>query len=233
MFYSKDYIRFIKNSLVNYCYMEYCKEVYNKYESMNDQYVDVLLAYKNEVYIWENVFTNINSLFTYYLHLSVDHLSILNLEDKEVYSQNRLSKTYEQVSFQDYIDEHITFQKVGYREYQNFIKSMKVPEFKNKMIAKYHTDSAIKTLKNHIIYVVNLQLSKQINPATMFTNEEQEDIETNINAIHFFEHLSENNWTTENIDRGMLHTEAASMDIAKFYTIEEISVKNLLHTLFT
>jgi len=234
MSYSQEYIHFIKTFLVNACYMEYCKEVYNKIDIIPDYerqtYKYNLLDYKNEKYIWDNVFNKLGDMFMYYLHLSVDHTSILNLHKKENYSQNRLSTIYEQVTFQDFIDEHVNFQKIGYREYQNFVKSMKMPDFKNKMIEKYYTDSAVRTLKNHLVYIVNLHISKQINIDTMFSDEEINDMDIIINSIPFFEQLSINNWTIEKIETETIHNTANSMKMANFYTIEETTLRKIINS---
>ena len=221
MTYSNDFIRFIKSTLINSCYMEYCKNVYTVADIESQNYKYNFLDYKNEKYIWDNVFNNVNDLLIYYLYLSVDHLDILNIKNKVTYGQNRLSTIYEQVTFQSFIDDQINFQKVGYREYQNFIKSMKEPSFKNKMVDKYRMDTEIRTLKNHIIYVIHLHLAKHLDCSTMFTDEESADMDTMINVIPYFEHLSKNLWTVEDIETGLIHKNSdASVKRINFNSLE-------------
>ena len=205
MSYSQDFIQFIKSILINACYTGYCKQVYASTDIESQNYKFNLMDYKNEKYIWDNIFNNVTDLLNYYMHLSVDHLDILNNQNKVTYTQNRLSNIYEQLTFQSFIDERINFQRVGYREYQSFIKSMKDPSFKNKMADKYRTYMEITTLKNHIVYVIGLHLARQIDCSTMFTHEESADMDTMINAIPYFEHLSKNYWTVEDIETGLIH----------------------------
>lgn len=205
MSYSQDFIQFIKSTLVNACYIGYCKQVYSVADIESQNYKFNLLDYKNEKYIWDNIFNNVRDLLNYYMHLSVDHLDILNTQNKVTYSQNRLSIIYEQLTFQGFVDDQINFQKVGYREYQNFVKSMKEPSFKNKIVDRYRTYMEITTLKNHIVYVIGLHLARQVDRSTMFTDEESADMDTMINAIPYFEHLSKNYWTVEDVETGLIH----------------------------
>lgn len=210
MSYSTEFIQFIKTYLVNSVYTEYCKEVYSKGDIESQNFIGDLLDYKNEVYIWDTAFNRVHDLFNYYLHLSVNHMDALNLQNKITYSQNRLSGIYEQVTFQTFIDDQINFQKIGYREYQNFVKSMKDPEFKKKMVNKYNTHIHIRTLKNHIIYVIHLHLAKQTDYATIFTDEEISDMDTMVNMIPYFEHMAKNRWSIQDIESGNIHMDTDS-----------------------
>ena len=79
--------------------------------------------------------------------------------------------------------------------------------FRNKMVEKFNTDSELKTLKNHIVYVVMLYIMRDINDLATFTSTEITDIDIMINAIPYFEHLSKNQWTIEDIEAGTVHTE--------------------------
>ena len=221
MSYSTEFIQFIKTYLVNSVYVEYCKEVYSRGDIESQNFKSDLLDYKNELYIWDTVFNRVNDLLTYYLHLSVDHMDVLNLQNKVTYIQNRLSGNYEQVTFQTFIDEQINFQKIGYREYQNFVKSMQDPEFKKKMVLKYNTHSHIRTLKNHIIYVIHLHLSKQTDYATIFTDEQTSDMDTMVNMIPYFEHMAKNQWSIQDIESGNIHMDSdTSLKQINFYSLE-------------
>jgi len=232
MSYSQDFIQFIKSTLINTCYMEYCKNVYTVADIESQNYKYNLLDYKNEKYIWDNVFNNVTDLLTYYLHLSVDHLDILNIQNKVTYSQNRLSTIYEQLTFQSFIDDQINFRTVGYREYQSFIKSMKEPSFKNKMVDKYRTYMEIRTLKNHIVYIIGLHLARQVDCSTIFTDEESADMDTMINAIPYFEHLSKNYWTIQDIESGLIHqTMDVSIKKINFNSLESRVLKQITESI--
>ena len=228
MSYSNDFIRFIKSTLINSCYMEYCKNVYTVADIESQNYKYNLLDYKNEKYIWDNVFNHVNDLLIYYLHLSVDHLDILELQEKVTYTQNRLTSNYEQITFQAFIDNQVNFQTVGYREYQNFIKSMQDPRFKKKMVDKYRMDTELRTLKNHIIYVIHLHLAKHLDCSNMFTDEESLDMDILINAIPYFEHLAKNYWTIQDIESGHIHQNAdVSIKKVNFNALESRVIKQL------
>jgi hypothetical protein len=87
------------------------------------------------------------------------------------------------------VDELVNIQKVGYREYQNFIKSMNDYKFKSNLIDKYRVELEIRNLKNYIIYVIQLQLSKEVNYSEYFTTEELQDMDISINPIPYFQRL--------------------------------------------
>jgi len=208
--------------------MEYCKNVYTVADIESQNYKYNLLDYKNEKYIWDNVFNNVNDLLIYYLHLSVDHLDILELQNKVTYTQNRLTSNYEQLTFQAFIDNQVNFQTIGYREYQNFIKSMQEPSFKKKMVDKYRLDTELRTLKNHIIYVIHLHLAKHLDCSNMFTDEESADMDIMINAIPYFEHLAKNYWTIQDIESGLIHqTMDVSIKKVNFNSLESRVIKQL------
>jgi hypothetical protein len=174
--------------------MEYSKQVF---DTGNENYKHNLLEFINDKFIWDTVFYKAHDLLNYYLQINaIDELS---------YPQNRSSTVYEQFTFQQFIDEKVNFQIIGYREYQKFMKSMQDPIFKAKMFDKYQQDNNTKTLKNHLVYVINLYLTKQIWSSTMFSPEEEEDIDFMINAIPYFEYISQNGWSLDQIDSGEIH----------------------------
>jgi hypothetical protein len=174
--------------------MSYCKAIYNDTE---DNYKESLIDSINNKNVWDLIFNNYFELLTYYLHLSVDHLSVLGLKEKTTYTQNRLSTIYTSITFQEYIDGQVSLEKSGPADYQTFIRSMQSPLFKEKMVEKFNVENHMKTLKNHIIYVVKLYISKQINKSTTFTETEMSDIDFMINAIPYFEFLDEKRFYME------------------------------------
>lgn len=180
------YIQFIRSFLINACLMEYTKQVY-EHAKDETSYSYSLLEHKDNKYIWDIIFNKHRDVFRYYQYLSSD----------VSYQQNQMTTTYHQISFQDFIDERITFQMVGYREYQRFIKSMQDVSFKGKMVEKYRVDVQTRSLKNHIIYVVLLCIAKQMGNSTYFTNEEQESMNIELNPTAYFDYLS--NHSQDNI----------------------------------
>jgi hypothetical protein len=192
--YNNEFVRFIKNLLINACYSEYCRQVNHEYSDGNtntSHFKYALIEYKNDKAIWDNVFYKFHDLFIYYLHLSTDYKGILLHQPRIVYEQLHLTSTYLQLTFQEYVDEQINFQKVGYREYMNFAKSMQEYKFKAKMVDKYREDTETRNLKNHLIYIIHLHLSKAVENSKYFTIEEKELMELTINPITYFEYIDE------------------------------------------
>jgi hypothetical protein len=190
-FYSPEYIQFIRACLINACYLDYCKEVYNNVK-VNNIYAYELLIYRNDKTIWDKVFQKNKDVFLYYLELTTDHLSILPKQPHISYSPTQTSNTYEQITFQEFVDERVNLQKVGYREYQTFTRSMTDPNFKKNLIDKYKNDSEIISLKNYLIYVIQMILSKYINNSEFFTVDEVKDMDITMNPIPYFEHQNRN-----------------------------------------
>jgi hypothetical protein len=188
-------------------------------------YKEAIITSKNNKPIWDEVFTGkINNILLYYLHLSADPTNILSdpsILSRITYSQNRLSQTYNPyTSFQEFIDSQVSFQKIGASEYQKFTVSMQTDDsFKQKMIDKYNMDTELKTLKNHLIYVVQLYVRRDMTDS--FTTTEMEDIDLMMNAIPYFEYLTENRWTIEEIANGTIHDDKEySAELGAFYKIE-------------
>jgi len=192
--YTEEFVKFIKNILTSACYSEYCRQVNKTFQDGNSNtayYKYALVEHKNDKAIWDNVFYKLHDLFTYYLHLSTDYKGILLSQPRIVYEQLHLASTYLQLTFQEYVDEQINFQKVGYREYMNFAKSMQEYKFKAKMVDKYREDTETRNLKNHLIYIIHLHLSEAIENSKYFTMEEKELMDLSINPITYFEYLGE------------------------------------------
>jgi len=71
--------------------------------------------------------------------------------------------------------------------------------FRTNLFEKYKRDSEERALKNYAIYVIQLYISKYIRNSTLFSNNEQEDMDTMMNAIPYFEYLAENNISMDDI----------------------------------
>ena len=208
--YSTEYIHFIKTFIINTCYMEYCNQIYEKsclltaHEIDND-YKTLLESNTTNKDIWEKVFNKNNDLIRYYLHLTTNFQNILNELNIVQYNQTQLANVYVQKTFQEFIDK-IEEQKTQYNHTDNeFLISMKNKNFKDKIIDLYQKESYKNTLKNHLIYIIKLHISKQLGKTRFLTHEEQTDIDVMINAVPYFEHLSENGWTIEEINLGTIY----------------------------
>jgi hypothetical protein len=208
--YSTEYIHFIKTFIINACYMEYCNEIYEKsclltaHEIHND-YKTLLESNTTNKEIWEKIFNKNHDLIRYYLHLTTNFQNILNELNIVQYNQTQLANVYVQKTFQEFIDV-IEEQKKQYNNTDNkFMVSMKNKNFKDKIIELYQKESYKNTIKNHLIYIIKLHILKQLGKTRFLTDEEQTDIDVMINAVPYFEHLSENGWTIEEINLGTIY----------------------------
>ena len=136
-----EYILFIKQYIV--------LQTYNKWKIPQDG--------KPVLQVWNEIFHNLHTPLQYLYQLIYHSHSIMDvtftLEDmhKIVTSMYNAPKTYQEKSFQAYVDEKINLQSVGPYDYQIFIKNMTDPEFKKNIHAKYQKDHELNALKNMII----------------------------------------------------------------------------------
>jgi hypothetical protein len=208
--YSPEYIHFIKTFIINACYMDYCNQIYEKsclltaHEIDND-YKTLLESNNTNKDIWEKVFNKNHDLIRYYFNLTTNFQNILSETPLIYYNQTQLANVYKQTTFQEFIDK-IEDEKKQYNHINNkFMNSMKNKNFKDKMVDLYHSETRENTLKNHLIYIIKLHISKQLGKTQFFTDEENNDIDIMINAVPYFEHLSENGWTIEEINLGTIY----------------------------
>jgi len=61
---------------------------------------------------------------------------------------------YKCESFQDFVDRHIDFNKIGAYNYQAFCKSMNDTKFRNEIYQRYETHTKMTKIKNHLIYFI-------------------------------------------------------------------------------
>lgn len=203
--YSSEYIHFIKTFLISACYMEYCNQIYEKSCLLDDDYKTLLETFNNDIDVWEKIFDKNHNLLHYYLHLTTNFQNILNENSSINYNQTQLANVYKQTTFQEFID-IIEEQKKQYNEASNkFMVSMKNKNFKDKMVEIYKNETHENTLKNHLIYIIKLHISRQLGKSRFFTDEEQTDIDVMINAVPYFEHISKNGWTIEEINLGTIY----------------------------
>ena len=181
---NSDYITFIKTFIVNKCVSKYCKKILhqskddNLHEDFQMTYMQNIKKYMYDPDVWSKIMAELYTPIQYLIHLYKTTECDFNTDTENVF----LMKT-----FQEYIDSVITLQKVGPYDYQRFIASMKDPEFKNNMVAKYDDYIFENKIKNYLIYVTNLYLSIKYNDAnvTNFTDLEKLEIENCINIMPF------------------------------------------------
>jgi hypothetical protein len=186
--------------------MEYCNQIYEKScLLLDDDYKTLLETFNNDIDVWEKVFNKNQDSINYYLHLTTNFQNILNENSSINYNQTQLANVYKQTTFQEFID-IIEEQKKQYNEASNkFMVSMKNKNFKDKMVEIYQNETRENTLKNHLIYIIKLHISRQLGKSRFFTDEEQTDIDVMINAVPYFEHISKNGWTIEEINLGTIY----------------------------
>jgi hypothetical protein len=185
---SNEYITFIKTFIVNKCVSKYCKKILhsskddNLHEDFQTAYLQNIKKYIYDRDVWSEIMTELYTPIQYLIHLYKTTETHFNTETENVF----LMKT-----FQEYIDSAVTLQKVGPYDYQRFIASMKEPEFKNNMVAKYDEYIFENKIKNYLVYVTNLYLSIKFNDTnvTNFTDREKNEIENCINIMPFLEFL--------------------------------------------
>jgi hypothetical protein len=133
---------------------------------------------------------------------------------------------YKQETFQEYIDRTININTIGTYDYQQFIKNMNSTPFYNNMVTKYNNTQSIKTVKNQLIYIVKLYLTKSSNPSNYMTEEEAQEVDTFLNMIPYFEYMRSNNWVDHTQCfhdelQDKVETDAMKYIYESIYTLEE------------
>jgi len=217
--------------------MEYCNQIYEKSclltaHEIDNEYKKLLESLNHNEEIWEKVFNKNYDSINYYLHLTTNFQNILNETPIIHYNQTQLANVYKQTTFQEFIDK-IEDEKNQYNHNDNkFLVSMKNKKFKDKIIELYQIASYKNTLKNHLIYIIKLHISKQLGKTQFFTDEERDDIDIMINAVPYFEHISKNSWTIEEINLGTIyHGIDTTPKIYLFRTVELRVLQQINNTL--
>jgi len=212
---SYDYYLFIKSFLVNLCYTEYSKVVYE--ENPNDRgpyFRGGLLEHVMDVGVWDTVFSkpDIHDVFRYYVELYRVY------QEKESPLTSRVAMVYLPQTFQDYIDTLVTLDKVGAYDYQRFMQSMTEPGFYQNMVAKFEHAELERTLKNHVVYVAKLTILNQVldSSQSYFTETEANDVVQFINIVPYFEFVAEASSSVASI----VATSVATIENINFQTLE-------------
>jgi len=154
-------------------------------------YKENILKYRYEPDVWKEILNMIHVPMKYLVQL------YKNI-DYEI-PQHSI-QVYEYKTFQEYVDTYVTLQKAGSYNYQQFIKSMKDPEFKNKVVEKYETSLYENKIKNYIIYVINLYLTAKTNAHQIFTDREQLEMDITVDIMPYLEYISKRDLHTNKHD---------------------------------
>ncbi len=185
--YSTDYIHFIKTFIANKCYTNYCN----------------MMKYRYEPDVWKEILNMIHVPMKYLIQL-------YKTIDYEI-PQHSI-QVYEYKTFQEYVDTYVTLEKAGSYNYQQFIKSMKDPEFKNKVVEKYETSLYENKIKNYIIYVINLYITAKTNTHQIFTDREQLEMDISVDIMPYLEYISKRDLHTNKHDIKTGYIEVDTID---------------------
>jgi hypothetical protein len=154
------------------------------------EYKENILKYRYEPDVWKEIMNAIHIPMKYLIQL------YKNI-DYEI-PQHSI-QIYEYQTFQEYVDSYVTLEKAGTYNYQQFIKSMKEAEFKNKVVEKYEAALYENKIKNYIIYVINLYITAKTNTHQIFTDREQLEMDISVDIMPYLEYISKRD-SSKNID---------------------------------
>jgi len=197
-----DYVLFIKNFLVNFGYIKYCKLVYDQTQDETDDYQKNLMDYIDNQEIWDKLFDELYYPFKYFYTMMTNNEIIHKAnfqDDHEKILNSKASNTYKCLTFQEYIDSKITLKRVGPADYTSFTKNMNDENFRNNLISQYESEMLKNTLKNKLIYLIQLQIKYMTYNIEYLTETEQTEILQYLDIIPYFEYLGKNNWYPETI----------------------------------
>ena len=192
-----EYMNFIKRYLVNHCYSEYCKKIYS-YPA--EGFMENLIKYKDDDMIWNEIFNKQHTILNYYMKL-MEHFP-------ENQGQSKQTSIYPQETFQEYIDKQINIQTIGAYDYQQFIKSMKIETYKQKVFEKYEKNDKEKVIKNNIVYIIQLYLYERTNTSYYFTDDERREMDISLDILPYLTYLSKNGWYYEDINEEKIEKES-------------------------
>lgn len=183
------------------CYMDYClllheEKMVPETNSEAPTYSSLIIEKRNDKNIWDKIFDRNHITYKYYTKLCEYHINTEEPKEKPNYTSQKQANVYSQKTFQEFIDSHVNLRTVGSYNYQEFIKNMKDENFKKNMGKKYENYLTEIFIKNHIVYVVQLQLYDKMGVSKYHTSEEREELDNSLNLIPYFEYLSANNWIT-------------------------------------
>lgn len=168
---ASPYDRFLRNFLVTHAYMEYHK-ISAQEQSVNKD-GDTLL---------ETIFQPLYPILTYYLER-------LNGEYSQIVFEKEI-QVFPMMTFQDYIDETINIHTIGTYDYQRFAENMKNIGFRTNLYRKFEKSMAMRRLKNHLLFILELHIQRDTNKDAYRTPAESEYIDTVLDATAYFDYLA-------------------------------------------
>lgn len=171
--------------------MKYSNIMLIKTNEEGSDYKENILKYRYEPDVWKEILITIHAPIKYLIQL----YKKINYEIPQHSIQ-----VYEYKTFQEYVDTHVTLEKAGSYNYQQFIKSMKEAEFKNKVVEKYEAELYENKIKNYIVYVINLYITSKTNIHQIFTDREQLEMDISLDIMPYLEHISEHRADTNTDD---------------------------------
>lgn len=165
------YDRFLRNFLVTHAYMEYHKVSAQEKSAIKDS--DTLC---------ETIFQSLYPILTYYLERLNGEYSQIAF-DKEI-------QVFPMMTFQQYIDETINIKTIGTYDYQRFTENMKDEGFRTNLYRKFDKSMAMRRLKNHLLFILELHFQRDRNKEAYRTPTESEYIDTVLDATVYFDYLA-------------------------------------------
>jgi hypothetical protein len=156
----------------------------NSFDNMNKK----LVEYKNDEEIWKKVMKE--------YHIPIKYLTCLFKKTKYDMPITNVN-VFKQQTFQEYINEIYKNQGNNPRTqyYSQFIMSFQYDNnYKQKIIEKYHDEMYRNIIKNYIIYVIQLYLSKTLDKSTVFTDKEIGEMELSMDMAVYLDYSSTIDW---------------------------------------
>ena len=214
-----EYVLFIKNFLINFGYIKYCKLVYERDDHEIEDYQKYLIDYLDDYKTWDKIFDELYYPFKYFYTIMSDK-EIYHDDDNDIILNSKTSNTYELQTFQEYIDSKITLKRVGPSEYTTFIKNMEDEQFRNNLMSQYESEMYKRILKNKLIYLIKLQVKYMTYNIEYLTETEQNEIINYLDMIPFFEYLGKNKWNQETIDNAFENI-TIPLEYFEFFELEQ------------
>ena len=214
-----EYVLFIKNFLINFGYIKYCKIVYERDDHEIEDYQKYLIDTLDDIETWDKIFDELYYPFKYF-HSIMTNKEIYHDDDNDIILNSKTSNTYELQTFQEYIDSKITLKRVGPSEYTTFIKNMEDEQFRNNLMSQYESEMYKRILKNKLIYLIKLQIKYMTYNIKYLTETEQNEIINYLDMIPFFEYLGKNKWNQETIDNAFENI-TIPLEYFEFFELEQ------------
>lgn len=180
--YNTEYVQFIKNFIVNSCYTRY-NVLLNETKNLEKTQKQLLMEHKNDEDIWKKIM-NEN-------HIQIKYIAFLFKKTKYDIPFTNVN-VFKQLTFKEYIDSLYTKEGWGHNHrqyYSQFWQSYNYDyNFKKQMIEKYHDAMYMNVIKNYIIYIIQLYLSKTIDNSLLFTDKEKKEIDIFLDLAVYFEY---------------------------------------------